>query len=283
MKTKTNKIVALALIAATFSFSSCKKEETPVKNTVSAMTYSQKMEIFKKGSQKQLVVNESFMQLTGLVQQILTNVRLSGKKEGNIFTDFPCATIATDSSSTPTITTFDFGSTGCTDADGRFYAGKLTIRYNSTDWSNPGTRVSVAIDSFKVDTVTINGTVNFSTNGLNANGNPTGSGTMNVQTSFTADRVTVNGLNNLTYEIDKANQQAFVDINGNGTTSDGLSYTQSTTSTLVHIFGCRHFAAGTLLIQSPGLPDEQIDYGNHACDDQATSTINGVTTTFTLH
>lgn len=268
-------------MAAVFCLGSCKKEETtPSKN----VNQQQKQEAFQNVAKRQLTLNASYVKLTGFVQGLLAKSAQYMKKEDGIENPFGCAVLTIDSSSSPRIATFDFG-TGCTDATGKYYSGSIVIEYLSADMSAAGSGMHVTFNSFLVDTISYDGTLDYTNNGVNGSGHP--SGTINVSgtTEFVHDRMRLTGTNTATFETVTARNTSYVSFSGSGTDNNGINFTQSTNSPLEFkaIDGCTdHFTSGRLLISSPSMPDEEIDYGTGTCDDQATSTILGVTTPITL-
>src|SRR5205823_2705537 len=103
---------------------------------------------------------------------------------------------------------------------------------------------------------------------------------INVTTNYVRDSLRLTGNNSVDIEVVSARNTVFLNISGSGTDNNGLQFTQTTTTRIEQsqVAGCTdHFVKGVLLIQSPGLDDESIDYGNGTCDDQATMTSNGTT------
>lgn len=280
VKTK-NQILSAALIIAALSFNSCKKEETPtVKNDGTAT----KKETFTKIAKKEGVAHAAIVNLAVSLPQLVA--KTSGyMKTFDEIEGFGCATVTIDSTSSPKTATFDFG-TGCTDADGKTYSGVMNLQFDSADLSVAGNTVHVDFVNFVDDSIEFNGTLDFVNNGTNVAGNLIGHITTNLTTTFAHDRLMLNGTTDMSFEYIDARSTLKIDITGNATDGNGIAFTQTSTSTieLKGPDGCKeHFTKGILLLQSPGLDDESIDYGNGTCDDQATSTVGtNAPVTFTL-
>lgn len=280
MKTTNTKILIATFMAALLGFSSCKKEE----NTVTKeMSYAAKVEAFSKTTKKQAAANMFYVNMvTNSLQGLLNGVSggVSGKKA-----EWICATITNDTTVNPHVVTLDFGTTGCTDPQNGYFSGKVTIEYNNSDMGANGCHLFATFDNFVRDSISVNGTAEYFNNGTNGAGNMVGTVSLSGQTGYIHDRIQLSGTTNIGFEWVNARETAYLTINGSGTDNNGFAYNQSTTTTITQnkTAGCSdHFVSGVLLLQTAGLPDETIDYGNGTCDDQATSTINGVTTTFTL-
>ena len=68
-----------------------------------------------------------------------------------------------------------------------------------------------------------------------------------------------------------------------GTNAHGNTFTAQITIPLRREIGCHHFVSGRFDLTPTGKATRTIDFGNGACDDQATVTINGNVYNITLH
>lgn len=281
MKTK-NKILIGALALAALSFSSCKKEVIET-NTQAKQQKAAELTVLAK---KQILINRNIAQLTlTTFPQMIARTSKYMKTDGGIEETWECAVVTIDSSTSPRVATFDFG-TGCYSTSGTLFAGKVTITYLDPDMRTAGNYIEVHFDNFTADTLTFNGMSSFRNDGNNAGGNMIGQGYGNLTTNFSSSNMSINGETYIDFEYVSARNTSLLTISGTGTNNSGLSYTQSTNATISFNLDpdcIHHFTKGKLLIQSPGLSDEEIDYGTGSCDDQATSTVDGVTTNITLN
>ena len=215
--------------------------------------------------------------------------QVSGKKEGDFyFGDFPCAIVTTDTSSVPFSITVDFGS-GCTNANGDFFAGLLIIQLSSDNFNaQVGNYQRITFTNLITTTDTVSGDALFTYTGLNGSGNPTMSLVSNLTTAGKGDEIRFNGTNNLAIEfaldtVGGANNTVQYFTGSGIGTVNGQSYTQTITQALNYSEQCEdHFVSGELKVEIPAQADRFIDYGPGACDDRATITQSGVTTNITL-
>lgn len=284
MKTKFNKIVLGSLALAALTLNSCKKEVPEVNNTLK--THEAKVAAFAVAAEKQQVANTFILKfgLTKLPQYIAGISKYMKNADGIIEGGMACATVTIDSSSSPRIATLDFGS-GCTDSDGRNFSGSIVIRYTDTDMSIPGNAMNATFNSFTMDSLSLDGTFDLNCDSRNGAGNLFMTANINMTTNFVHDNFRITGSTTASVEVVPARNTIFLQISGSGTDHNGIDFTQTTTTRIEQsqLDNCTdHFVKGVLLIQSPSLPDEEIDYGNGDCDDLAVRTVNGISTQFTL-
>lgn len=177
----------------------------------------------------------------------------------------------------PKVITVDFGA-GCTDADGKVKSGKVVMTVGAF-WE-PNAGITVAYDNYSEDGVKIEGQFIFT----------------NLSTpsaailSITAQDIRLTGPNNYTFSF--SGNQTYTQAAGhptwwnwhddvyhvtgniyssltNGETVDWLIQTP-----LEKANACNYVSKGTGILDINGLP-VIVDYGNGACDNQGTFTING--------
>ena len=68
----------------------------------------------------------------------------------------------------------------------------------------------------------------------------------------------------------------------NGTGADGKTFTCTITKPLNKKLTCKWLESGTLEIQPQDNPLITLDFGNGACDNQATATVNGTVYPITM-
>jgi hypothetical protein len=199
----------------------------------------------------------------------------------------------------------DFGTTASTCQDGRARSGQLKFTYTGgVHYRDSGVVITVTPINYTVDGNGVSGTKTI-TNLGRINGNfkwnissnisiaKAGGGTiswsgnrvkelLNTSAVYSGPNTPINWL------------QAKVGITGsaNGTTSSGKTFTVTINSQLVRDFTCvpvnsaahRHpFISGSLDFKPDDKDNRHVDFGNGACDDDATVTINGNTYNIKLH
>jgi hypothetical protein len=227
----------------------------------------------------------------------------------NVLTVAPCATVTTVLGTK--IFTVDFGTTGCMGKDGRTRKGMLIFNYSGSASSanfyrNPGFNVNVTSQNYSVDgnQVNINSKTitNTTPSNLPTGVNPGTNLTWSISANITITKAgggTVTWICNRTKELINTNDtncykgqfrpidwtKAKVKLNGSssGTNAQGENYSATATN-LVRDFNCspdllhpkRHpFISGTLSYTPGTRHTRLVDYGNGACDLNATVTING--------
>jgi len=234
----------------------------------------------------------------------LGTYRSAGETESSLLS---CANVTRDSANK--IVTVTFSGNPC--IDGKVRTGSLIFNYSgstngATHYRDPGFKVVVTSNNYAVDgnTVTINNksitnTTPVGFNPLNTNQtwsitaaisvNMAGGGSitwncnrvktlLNTAVTYTNANVPINWLN------------ARVGLTGtaSGSRSNGESFSVNITNQLIRDFGAcslngRHpFIQGTSVYTPSGKSARTFDYGQGACDLDATVTIDGVNYTFKL-
>lgn len=289
MKTITTKtIILVALIASVFSLNSCKKEENNVTNKDNHTI------TFKKIAYQQANTPEMYLILQSMASQVIHSHGMGFKKEQSTsILDFPCLVVTTDTASSPKHISLDFGS-GCSNSNpnGDYFliSGSVSFEYSGED--STGAFLNITYNNFVLNNYySFNGTLNFTNTGVNGAGDTTAAIDANLQTNCKKDTLEITGINHLDvvafYERNVPNPNKLMHFSGSGsgTTSGGVSFTQIITIplTIRMTQACsEHFTEGQVLIQSTGLPDKTIDYGDGTCDDQATVAENGSSYSITL-
>lgn len=193
------------------------------------------------------------------------------------------------------IVTIDFG-TSCVGQDGRTRSGKLIINYEDR---NRATRDALAItfENYTVNNYGLTGTLR--TNGVSRNASnqwqynlKLENGTVTfpnqtIQLAFERLYTWTEGIGSLDYTDD------VFTITGNsaGVTTNGITFTTTISTPLVRKSICLaqqiiYPVSGILDIQftrsTGSIPNVTLDYGNGACDKEATLTAGNQTSTITL-
>jgi hypothetical protein len=188
--------------------------------------------------------------------------------------------------------TYDFGA-GCIGRNGQFRKGKIVIIYTGR-LIVPGTMATTTFVNYQVDSFKIEGTHTIKN-----------TSTLTVpQYEVGLRNGKITNVNNGKYKTRDANHQ-FTQVAGQGspffplddifqikgaasgsTNRPGMVIQWSNTilniEPLIKKFTCHWFVQGKVKIERTGKPDAILDYGNGGCDNQATITINGNTSTITL-
>jgi hypothetical protein len=272
-------LALVALVSASF-LSSCRKKEKEEKDTDTA------------GAADQALASSAVNDLTSISDEAATTYSISSFKtaETNAVLS-SCATITFDTLAAAKTITVNFGSTNCLCNDGRNRRGILNIAFTGR-YRDSLTLVTVTPVNYFVNDNQVTGSKTIKNKGHNAahhlvyeisaNINiikASGGGTISWQSN--RQREWTSGESTLTWLDDVYS----ISGNANGTTSNGNSFTSVITSPLIRnmSFGCRrHFIQGSLEHTPGGKATRYIDFGNGACDDQATVTINGTTYNITL-
>lgn len=186
-----------------------------------------------------------------------------------------------------------FGNTvstvNCLCADGRYRRGTINVTWQG-HYRDPGSVHSITFTDYYVNDNQIMGTKTVTNNGYNQSGHLTFGIQVNgtiikannggtITWNSTRTREWIAGENTAIWSDDVY----LITGSANGTNALGNSYTASINTPLRRELSCRHFVSGSFQITPSGKATRYIDYGNGACDDQATVTINGNTYTITLH
>jgi len=207
----------------------------------------------------------------------------------------PCATLAFDTlvGSNPDSITVNFGANNCLCNDGRYRRGTLLVVYTGK-YKDSLTTITITPTNYFVNDNKVSGSKTIKNLGHNAQGHlvydinanisiikANNSGT--IQWQATRKREWLTGENTLIWSDDKYSISGIA----NGTNANGRSFTSVIPSAKPLIrdmsIGCRkHFVSGEIQHTPDNKPTRVIDFGNGACDDQATVTINNKTYNITL-
>jgi len=200
-----------------------------------------------------------------------------------------CATVTLDTTAFPRILTIDFGEENCLCNDGRYRRGKIIITFTGR-YRQTGTVITHGFDNYYVNDNKVEGTKIVTNMGQNDSGNM----------YFTIEVVGV---------IYKANDGGTISWNSSRVrewvegadtprrrddvyliagTADGIRADNSTWETEIILplrieLDCRFIVSGSMEIRPENRPVRLLDYGDGACDNTATVTVNGETYTIYLH
>ena len=284
MKTK-NLILksVMVLTAASLVMTSCKKKAADDTDTSAAKdnayaesSYSDAANIADEAGQKGTVSN----------YKAIGNENLLGCASVTVYNK-----VSTDQDTI----VIDFGTAGCTGLDGRTRKGQVIVYYTGK-FKKIGSSHTITFNNYYVDGNKIDGSKTVTNNGFNGAGHMNWSLNVNgtialasggtISWSSTRNHELLQGLaadTTITWNMAKWS----ITGSANGTSATGVNYTASVVSPVIRDFTCtnagrRHFTQGVVDITPSGKSTRTIDFGNGACDDQATVTINGKTYTITL-
>jgi hypothetical protein len=275
MKTITQTTLIVFACAMLLTFQSCKKEvTTPAKTT---------------DTKNQLLIEQTINDVHTITFDALTSGTLSFKND-NYSSLLGCASVIYDTTSKPCTRTIDYGS-GCTTSDGHIRKGKVVIAYDK-DYRKPGSTITVSFINYFVDDNQMTGSINIINNGYNGNGNLYYSMAVSGQVILAKNAGTIDCTGNFTCEwiageLTDSRGDDVYSFTGvlSVSNQNGDFMNRTITSPLIKTLApscTTHFIKGVELIQKSGEADKTIDYGNGTCDDIATETQNGVTTTIHL-
>ena len=306
---KITTIVALLFLVGTFSIVSCKKKTAETNTTTT--TDDEQGTANDNNISENTASDIEAMGAQASENGLLTTYRASGDAQVGGIDLAPCATVTPAGGGLKTFTV-DFGTTGCTGADGRVRTGKLVFDYSGSTngaifYRNPGFKLNVTSQNYVVDGYTVNITNKVISNttptgiptGINPGTNLTWSIAANISIVKPNSGGTISWTCNRTKELINTSDstcyrgqsksivwsRAKVKLNGTatGTNAKGENYTATATD-LVRDFQCapdpnrphRHpFVSGTINYVPSGRLPRLINYGNGYCDLKAVVTING--------
>jgi hypothetical protein len=200
-----------------------------------------------------------------------------------------CVLATLDLSVFPYRLTIDFGASNCKCDDGKYRRGKMIVTFNGSYW-DPGTVITYTFDNYFVDDNQLLGTKTITNNGRNNSGHL--SWTITVSGSIVkannGGTITYNSSHLLEWLDGEATPWVWWDDvyqmtgSANGTNAENKTYTCTITTPLKKKLNCEWIESGTMEIQPQDSPLILLDFGNGACDSQATATINGTVYTITM-
>ncbi|MFN8288496.1 MAG: hypothetical protein U0V74_17190 [Chitinophagales bacterium] len=267
------KIAFAAATLAVLATTSCKKEIPQGPDTTD------------KDSNSAKVADNAYVELVNVITAVSSGESF---KTGSILS---CAVITKDTTITPHVISIDFG-TGCTGSDGTVRSGVISATYNTTKMQTVGCLINATFDHYQANDHMINGTMTIENKGFN------GAGFMNfdVTINATEDRfssnttITANGMVNYEFvagQTTGTKEDDQLSISGalSGVDQVGRQYHATINSPLIksRATGCdQYFVAGNITYVKPNTADATYDYGSGQCDDIATLTQSGNTSTVHL-
>lgn len=198
-----------------------------------------------------------------------------------------CVTVTLDTTSLPYVMTIDFGEENCLCHDNKFRRGKIIVTFNGR-YHQPGTVITHTFDNYYVNDDKVDGTKVVTNMGENENGN----------IYFTIEVVgVIQKEDGSTFSWNSSREREWIQgsdtrnrwddiylITGyaEGIRPNGLTWEREILNALRVELACRFIVSGSIEIRPEGRPVRLLDYGDGACDNEATVTINGEVTTIYL-
>lgn len=213
-----------------------------------------------------------------------------------------CATLRVDTLGNPfpVLFTLDFGETECLCKDGKMRKGSIIYELSGI-YRKVGTVITVSTDDYFVDDYKVIGTRSTTNLGKDSNDFLTFDVVVNEAQIITPDGSTITwscqrtrtwiaGFETAYFTKDTINggvlgwsgiQDDIHEITGfsSGTTQDGRYFDAKITSALRLDLGCQWITSGTVELTPDQLLTRTLDYGDGACDDEATVNIGRKITT----
>ncbi len=194
-------------------------------------------------------------------------------------TTMSCATITFEPlTGYPKTLTIDYGSVGC-NVNGHAISGKITATINDKIRSE-GTTIKISFDDFKIDTLSLNGTMSLTISKVDLTSKIIEFSTDFSECSLTIPSGTISLDGNVSYEWDMKTLSDYTDDmfivkSGNltGTNRESKTYSINVVTPLTYNVSCGHFVSGQLEVQeSNSSYPATIDFGDGSCDNVATVT-----------
>jgi hypothetical protein len=204
-------------------------------------------------------------------------------------TNGTCPAVTVDTLATPHSLTLDFGTVNCTGADGKARRGKIIVTWTGR-YRQSGTVITHTFDNFYQNDNKIEGTKTVTNMGLNnaghmyftvviSNAKITRANGKIISWTSTRTREWIQGENTLSVADDIYSLTG----SASGTDGNGNAFSVTITKALTIDFSCvYHLTSGTIDITPAGKATRTIDYGNGACDDDATLTVGTKTIAFKI-
>lgn len=243
------------------------------------------------------VADASFSDLQSVVNQQAAANGFAGftafATYGKIADDCPTTTFSEPLGTFPNTMTIDFG-TGCTSYLGINRSGKVMATFTGP-YATAGTVITITTDNYYVNGNKVEGTKTVTNSGLNDAGNivfdiivtdglitlATGE-TISWDAARTREWVEGAGTPEIEDDAYLISDGTGADYAASGINRNGTPFTAHIAEPLRKELDCLWITSGVLEVTPDGLLTRSLDYGDGACDDQATLTIGGWSSDITL-
>jgi len=237
-------------------------------------------------------IETSFDEMTNISDQAITgnlvyykSDKVTFLKPGQQMEDkIGCNVIVTvDTLGSLKTVTVDYGISNCECNDGKLRRGKIVTTFTGSYFSE-GTVITHTPVDYYVNDIKIEGTKTVQNMGLNSLGRPffnvqiDGTGTFpnGDVVSYTSTRVRT-WMVGFTTPFNRYDDEYDITGTAQATFSTGGGYTAETLSPIKIKVGCPFPVSGQLKIVPQTKPERTFDYGNGACDQSFSITVNGHT------
>lgn len=199
----------------------------------------------------------------------------------------PCAVSVTlDLQAMPHTMLVDFGAENCTGPDGLRRRGRLLVTFTGP-YAEPGTVITITPQEYFVNDHQVQGSKTVTNMGDNPQGQPY----FNVAVAGTVTAPDSSWTSTHSYQRVRTWVQGsgtpnplddvyLISGGGSGVNRNGQDFTVTITTPLRVEIGCPWIVSGVQEVVPQGRPVRILNFGNGACDNQVTVTVNGFT--FTL-
>lgn len=276
---KFMKTAALIMVASVITFTSCKRNNN---NQTDVLTSTDDNGGYASDAAKLESHNNDVISIT----DVAATTGSSGLR-----TTSTCAIVTFDTSGSAHTMTVDFGTTGCTGADGKTRIGKLIVAYTGHYKDSASSHTITGIN-YKVNGLDLRVHKTVTNMGRNTSGNYYYAVTVNDSIVYASDSIASwTGSRNRTWITGYSTSPRADDsyeITGNTvvTRANGHIFTFSITSPLKIAYGCDYIETGIVTISSTsftlGTRTLDYSYGGGGCDNQALLSIGSHNYVITL-
>lgn len=266
-----------ALSLAFVVFNSCQKSEMTNMDDEIVLS-KQETQVEEAMSDVDLLVNEAITLHAGLLRSATT--------DSSIYLN-DCPTVTINAEASPKVMTIDFG-TACTGKDGKVRSGKIIVTAESFT-AFPSVRQK-SFENYFVDQKKMEGSIVQTIVRDTATHIRTATIQEDVTITFPENGGTAHRVTNITRQYqpnilkDKTDNQTVSWGNVVFTRTSGVVLTKAIAAEtpLVYKAACGHIVSGIVSVSTSTNRNWTLDYGNGACDDQATMTRDGKTKEITI-
>jgi hypothetical protein len=276
-------VIIVSVIAAACSKSSSTDTSNTDNQTAAALTASDAISdnLYDDAFNEVMSVNDENGLSAG-------RIAYTGSRVDSLSGTHGCATVTVtpkDQSTYPKTVVIDYGTTGCTGANGVTRKGKTTYSL-SGKLTASGTVISVSFTDYSANGYKVEGTYSITNNG--------GTNSLNITTKVVGGKITYPDGSWYAYSSTKTLLQTagmststpaddVFSITGSNTCSSsaGKSITATIKTALVKNTTCKNIVSGTIDIVYNNIKGV-FDYGSGACDNLATLTIGNSVQNITL-
>jgi len=195
-----------------------------------------------------------------------------------------CANITRDTVSNPRRITIDYGSVNCLCRDGRYRRGVVIIEYTGAR-GVAGSTASMSFSNYFVNDRGISGNRNL-VFGTSTQGNPLRTTQFNLSMThpnrngaWTRQGLRVREKIAGDSTVTLMDDVYLITGNGSGSGPNGITFNHSILTPMRKEGSCRWLVSGSIQFSRNNQTSRALDFGNGACDDQATiTTSNGIRT-----